>query len=162
MATMQAAQVEQVQYLFGSIDKMKRALISKIENYRICEIKDPGQEFEVTDDFFWTDVPDDTEHVDVYNQDGSITKFDPVAQPGFAENAYKVARAIAYKSVGEQMDMMFKELATTGTISPDGPWATHIATVKAEIPKDDPRAVYEYVQADFQRRLAEDQARNSQ
>ena len=32
----------------------------------------------------------------------------------------------------------------TGTISNTGPWATHISTVKAAIPKDDPAAVLEW------------------
>ncbi len=138
---------------------MKRALISKLENFRICDIKEAGYEFETTEDFFWTDVPDDTTTADSYNnEDGTIIKFNPIEQPGFAENAYKVARAIAYKSVGEQMDMMFKELAQTGSISPDGPWATHVASVKAMIPKDDPQAVYDHIRADYERRIAEEEA----
>jgi hypothetical protein len=37
--------------------------------------------------------------------------------------------------------MLFKELQATGTISNTGPWATHVADVKATIPKDDPAAV---------------------
>jgi hypothetical protein len=140
---------------------MKRALISKLENGRICEVKHPGEEFEVTDDFFWTDVPEDTTTSDTYKEDGTIEKFDPVKQPGFAENAYKVARAIAYKSVGEQMDMMFKELATTGAISATGPWASHVAAVKEAIPKDNPQKVYEHIKADWEQRQAE-AAKNQQ
>lgn len=132
---------------------MKRGLISKIENGRICDIVDIGNEFEITDDFYWIDVEDDTTTSDRYDQStNSIVKFDPVKQEGFAENAYKVARAIAYGSVGEQMDMMFKELQATGTLSQDGPWATHVAKVKSDIPKDDPQAVYEYVKADWEAR----------
>lgn len=128
---------------------MKRALISRLENFRICEVKEIGEEFEVSEDFFWIDVPDDTQTIDTINPDGSITKFDPVKQEGFAENAYKVARGIAYKSVGEQLDMIFKEVQSTGSISADGPWATHIANIKSLIPKDDPQAVYDYVQRDW-------------
>lgn len=141
---------------------MKRALISKLENYRICEVKEVGQEFDVTDDFFWTDVPDDTQTVDTYLETGEIKKFNPIEQPGFAENAYKVARAIAYKGMGEQLDMMFKELQETGSVSPDGPWATHVASVKAAIPKDDPQAVYDWIQADLRKREAEEAAKNQQ
>ena len=37
--------------------------------------------------------------------------------------------------------MLYKELKTNGTISNTGPWAIHIANVKATIPKDDPAAV---------------------
>lgn len=146
---------------------MKRALISKIEEQRICDVVDVGNEFEVSPDFVWVDVPDDTTTADKFDlQTGRITKHDPVQTPGFAENGYKVARAIAYGSVGEQMDMMFKELQATGTLAPDGPWATHVSTVKSNIPKDDPYAVYEYVKADWEAKqaaiVAAEQAKNNQ
>lgn len=124
---------------------MKKALISNIEIGRVCEVVEVGSEFDTTSDFYWVDCPDDVVTSHKYD---SVTKefipFDPLSIPGFAEEGYRVARTIAYKSVGEQMDMMFKELAATGTISPDGPWATHVAAVKALIPKDDPVAVMEW------------------
>lgn len=124
---------------------MKRALVSLIEIGRVCDVVEVGSEFETTKDFKWVDCPDDVITSHKYNDEtGEFTPYNPVALPGFAEEGYKVARQIAYKGVGEQMDMMFKELAATGTISPDGPWATHIATVKATIPKDDPEAVMEW------------------
>ena len=118
-----------------------RALIHIGEPGRICEVRQPGDEFEVHPDFSWVDVPDDTTTRDTYNEDGTITKFDIVKLPGFAESGYQVARQIAYTSFGNQLDMLYKELQTTGTISPDGPWATHIASVKAAIPRDDPYQV---------------------
>lgn len=121
-----------------------RALIHSSEPGRICEIRPVGEEFEVHETFSWVDVPDDTTTNDTYNSDGTITKFDITSLPGFAENAYKVARTIAYTGIGEQLDMLFKELQTTGTISNSGPWSTHIASVKAAIPKDDPQAVHEW------------------
>lgn len=135
---------------------MKRALISRLEDFRICEVVDKGNEFETSEDFYWLDVPDDTTTSDTLSrEDGvSIIKFDPVKQPGFAENAYRVARGLAYKSTGEQLDMLFKELMTTGTISPDGPWAAHITNVKAMIPKDDPQAVYDHIQLDLAKQIA--------
>ena len=73
-----------------------------------------------------------------------IIKFDITQLPGFAENAYRVARTIAYTEIGNQLDMLYKELQVTGTISNSGPWATHIASVKAAIPKDNPQAVHEW------------------
>lgn len=121
-----------------------RALIHSQEPGRICDIRPVGEEFEVHPDFVWVDVPDDTTTSDTRNPDGSITKFDITALPGFAENAYKVARTIAYTGIGEQLDMLFKELQVTGTISNTGPWATHIASVKEAIPKDDPQAVQQW------------------
>jgi len=121
---------------------MKKALISLLEVGRVCDVVDVGSEFETTQDFKWVDCPDDTTSSHTYNHlTGDFAPYNPLSIPGFAEQGYVVARQIAYKSVGEQMDMMFKELAATGTISQDGPWATHIANVKVTIPKDDPEAV---------------------
>lgn len=127
---------------------MLKALLHTFEPGRICEVVEPGQEFEVHENFYWVDVPDGTTQQDTYDVDNNtVIKFDPISLPGFAENAYKVARGIAYMSHGDQLDMLFHELNNTGTISNTGPWATHIASVKAAIPKDDPAAVYEWNQA---------------
>ena len=121
---------------------MKRALINSLEPGRVCEVVDIGNEFDVAADLSWIDCPDDTTTLHKHDPEtGEFTPFDILTSPGFAENAYKVARVIAYKSAGEQLDMLFKELQATGTVSSDGPWATHVATVKATIPKDDPAAV---------------------
>jgi len=129
---------------------MKRALIHTTEPGRICDVVDLGNEFEVHDNFLWVDVPDDTTTSDTYNEDGSITKFDITQVPGFAEHGYRVARGIGYKSIGDQLDMLFKELQATGTISNVGPWATHIASIKEAIPKDNPQAVHEWNQQYWQ------------
>jgi len=118
-----------------------KALISQNEPGRICEVVNSGDEFEVHQDFHWVNVPDGTTTHDTYNNDGSITKFDVHSIPGFAENAYKVARGIGYGTLGDQLDMLFKEVMATGTISNTGPWATHIASIKTAIPKDDIQAV---------------------
>lgn len=124
---------------------MKSALISLIEIGRVCDVVEQGNEFETTSDFKWVSCPDDTTNSHKYDEvTETFIPYNPLLVPGFAEEGYKVARQIAYKSVGEQMDMMFKELAATGTISPDGPWATHISNVKTAIPKDDPEAVLEW------------------
>ena len=127
-----------------------RGLIHTTEPGRICDIVESGNEFEVHENFQWVDLPDGTTTSDTYNADGTITKFDITAMPGFAENAYKVARTIAYTDIGNQMDMLFKELQATGTISNSGPWATHISNVKAAIPKDDPQAVHRWNQEYWQ------------
>lgn len=133
---------------------MKRALLHKLEPGRICEVKNPGEEFEVHENFYWIDVPDDTSTSDTYNEeDGTITKWNPLNQELFLTNGYKVARAIAYGDIGNQLDMLFKEIQATGTISADGPWATHIASVKATIPKDDPAAVLAWNQQFVQNQL---------
>ena len=120
---------------------MLSALISSNEPGRICDIVPVGSEFEVHESFTWVQVPDDTTTTDKYNEDGTITKIYPTDLPGFKENAYRVARGIGYGAIGNQLDMLYHELKTTGTISSDGPWATHIATIKSEIPKDNVEAV---------------------
>lgn len=121
---------------------MKKALINSVEPGRICEVVDAGNEFEVADAFTWVDCPDDVTTTHTYNAEtNEFIPFDILSQPGFAENAYKVARMIAYTDVGNQLDMLYKELQATGSISADGPWATHITAVKGAIPKDDPAAV---------------------
>lgn len=121
---------------------MKRALIHSAEIGRVCDVVEIGSEFEVSSDFTWVDCPDDTLSSHTYDADTQTFKaFDILSTPGFAENAYKVARSIAYTEIGNQLDMLYKEIKATGTISNTGPWATHISSVKATIPKDNPEAV---------------------
>lgn len=127
-----------------------KGLLNVNEPGRICDIVESGNEFEVHPDFSWVDLPAGTTTADTYNSDGTVTKFDITALPGFAEHGYKVARQIAYSGIGEQLDMIFKEVQATGTISNTGAWATHIASVKAEIPKDNPAAVHAWNQAYWQ------------
>lgn len=124
---------------------MLKALLHSVEPGRICEVVSPGQEFEVHPNFQWVDVPDDTTTLDKWDVENNVViKYDPLTVPGFAENAYKVARGIAYKSPGEQLDMLYHELVANGSITTDGAWFNHIQTVKTTIPKDDPVAVHEW------------------
>jgi hypothetical protein len=121
---------------------MKRALISKLENDRICEIQEIGNEFEVSPDFEWIDCPDEITPFFIYKrEDNTFKPFNIVEVEGFKENGYKVARQIAYGNIGDQLDMIYKEIQSTGVISSQGDWALKIANVKATIPKDDPYAV---------------------
>lgn len=121
---------------------MKRALLHSAEPGRVCEVVAVGSEFEVSLDFTWIDCPDDTLTSHTYDSGTqTFTAFNILSNPGFTENGYKVARAIAYTEIGNQLDMLYKEIQATGTISNVGPWSTHITAVKAAIPKDDPAAV---------------------
>ncbi len=121
---------------------MKRALLHSTEPGRVCEVVEVGSEFEVSAEFSWVDCPDDVISSHTYDPLTETFKaFDILSMPGFAENAYKVARTIAYTDIGNQLDMLYKEIQATGTISNVGPWATHITAVKSAIPKDDPAAV---------------------
>ncbi len=123
---------------------MLAALLHTTEPGRICELVIPGKEFEVHENFKWVYVPDDTTVHDRYNADGTITKWDPLTAPG-ADQAHIIARTMAYGSIGEQLSMLHAELMQTGTISKDGPWATHINNVKATIPKGDPAAAFAWM-----------------
>lgn len=124
---------------------MLKALLHSVEPGRICEIATPGNEFEVHSNFQWVDVPDGTTTLDKWDVDNNVViKYDPLSEPGFAENAYKVARGIAYQPVGAQLDMLYHELVANGSITTNGTWFQHIQTVKATIPKDDPVAVHNW------------------
>jgi hypothetical protein len=126
---------------------MKRALLHSLEPGRICDIVEPGNEFEVHANFSWVDVPDDTTSTDSWDPEtNTVIKFSPLNDPNFVANGWKVARGIAYGSPADQLDMIFKEIQTTGTVSPTGPWATHVANVKASLPKDDPAAIHAWNQ----------------
>jgi hypothetical protein len=121
---------------------MKRALLHLLEPGRICDIVEPGNEFEVHENFSWVDVPDDTTPSDTWDTEtNAVVKYSVLNDPIFREHGWKVARGIAYGSPGDQLDMLFKEIQATGTVSPTGPWATHIANVKSTLPKDDPAAI---------------------
>lgn len=123
---------------------MKRALLNSLEPGRICDVVDVGNEFEVAETFTWIDAPDNVTTAHILKEDGSFYLRTPLDDPNFIENGYKVARQIAYKSVGDQLDMIFKEIQSTGTLSADGAWVQHIQAVKTAIPKDDPAAVIEW------------------
>jgi hypothetical protein len=121
---------------------MKKALLHSLEPGRICQIVDSGNEFEVAPSFSWVDVPDDTTYRDTWDtENNAVKKYNILEDPVFLAEGYKVARGIAYKPIGDQLDMIYKEVQANGTISNTGAWATHIANVKATIPKDDPAAV---------------------
>ena len=127
---------------------MKKVLTSKHEPGRILEVVEPGNEFDVHEDFTWVDC--DQDEVD---QDHTYTitdgvynwiRVDYINDTEFATEGYKFARMIGYKDIGEQLDMIYKELMANGTLSATGPWATHITDVKNSIPKNDTQAVLDW------------------
>lgn len=125
---------------------MKRVLINSNEPGRVLEVANPGEEFEVHPDFVWVDCDHDDVSQDwTYEVDENDTmqwrEINIALDTDFATEGYKFARMIAYKDIGEQLDMIYKELMANGTLSADGPWASHITAVKNEVPKDDPEAV---------------------
>ena len=115
---------------------MKRALIERDTN-RVVQVEPIGNEFEVHGGLYWTDCPDNVETFWLLLPDGTYE--DPHADTrdefGNPVEPWFMQRMRAYAPAGDQMDMLYKELMTTGTISPDGPWAKHITEVKAALPK---------------------------
>jgi len=66
-----------------------------------------------------------------YDVDGNEITYDNTAvESEMAKNAYKEQRAMAYKPLAEQLDMMYWD-KVNGTTT----WQEHINTVKAQYPK---------------------------
>lgn len=118
---------------------MKKALIA----YQgwVQQIVDPGEDYEIYNGpdatIQWVDAPDEI------TLDWTL-EWSPARQTmvwierdaPYTNNG--VARSVAYGQVGEQLDMLFHELRTTGTISQEGDWFQHINNVKSIIPKPEP------------------------
>lgn len=115
---------------------MKKALIA----YQgwVQQIVDPGEDYEIYNGpdatIQWVDAPDEIT-LD-WTLEWSPSKQTMVwveRDAPYTNNG--VARSVAYGQVGEQLDMLFHELRTTGSISQDGDWFQHINNVKSIIPK---------------------------
>lgn len=90
----------------------------------IMEIVDPGQEYEIYAGegatSKWVDCSNDSVTLDWIMKDGAFVERNapPVN--------YTVRRQVAYGSIGEQLDMQYRD-AVNGTTE----WKDHIAAVKA-------------------------------
>lgn len=126
---------------------MKRALLNSLEPGRVCDVVDSaGAQFPVAHTFTWIDCPDHITTQDTYNQEADSWEiFDILNQEGFINEGWRIARSIEYGNIGDQLDMIYKEIRDNGTISQSGPWATHIQYVKDNIPKDNPAAVLAWI-----------------
>lgn len=129
---------------------MKRALIERQTN-RVLQVED--QDFDVHEGgMYWVDCPDDTGTYYLYDPE-NLTFEDPHAHSkdefGNPVEPFNMQRMRAYPPSGEQLDMLFKELRDTGTISKDGAWFKSIQAVKAAIPKPiDPTVVVQHLNND--------------
>jgi hypothetical protein len=115
----------------------KRALVETASNRVVQIVNSEADQFEIHQGLFWTDCPDNTQSYFLLLPDGTFE--DPHAlnrdEFGNTVEPFYMQRMRGYASGGEQMDMIYKELMSTGTLSPTGPWASHITAVKAAIPK---------------------------
>jgi hypothetical protein len=115
----------------------KRALIEVATNRVVQIVNTEADQFETHTGLYWMDCPDNTESYFLLKEDGS---FEDPHEPnrdqfGNTIEPFYMQRLRAYASGGEQLDMLYKEIMSTGTISQTGPWATHITTIKQAIPK---------------------------
>lgn len=117
---------------------MRKALIDK-RFWEVAQIVPSADDvFETTDDFKWVDCPDNVEDAWFYD-DATGTFTDPHATTrdefGNPVEPFYMQRMRAYPPVGDQMDMLFKEIQATGTISTKGEWFQSIQFVKNNVPK---------------------------
>jgi len=117
---------------------MKKALIDK-RFMTVCQIiGEEENEFETTDDFFWVPCPDKCETAWIYN-DETQEIIDPHAHArdefGNPVEPFVMQRMRSYPPMGDQLDMLWKEVKETGTISTEGQWFQSIQYVKDNVPK---------------------------
>jgi len=128
---------------------MKRALIDS-NNNRVVQIAD--EDFEVHGSLYWVDCPDDCGTYYIYDPD-NLTFEDPHAHTkdefGNPVEPFSMQRMRAYPGVGDQLDLLFKEIRDTGTISTSGAWFKAIESVKLAIPKPtDPKIPVQHLNSD--------------
>jgi hypothetical protein len=127
---------------------MKRALIDS--NNKVLQVEE--QDFEVHDNLYWVDCPDDA--MSGYTYDPvNLTFEDPHAHTkdefGNPVEPFSMQRMRAYPGTGEQLDLLFNEIKETGTISKDGAWFQAILAVKTMIPKPaDPSLNVQHLNSD--------------
>ncbi len=126
----------------------KRILTNINEPTRVLEVVELGNEFDVHSDFEWKTCEDDnvtSEYSwEIINGDLVVNKENVTDNQDFINNGYKFARMIAYGDIGDQLDMIYKEIKETGSITIDGEWATRIKLTKEKLPKNDASAVLRY------------------
>ena len=100
---------------------MKKALI---QGNRICDVVEPGQEFEVHKDLVWVDVDDDTVGYKDTWVDNKVVKFVSPTIP------YTRKRAAEYPPMGDQLDALYH-----AGVFPDD-MAAQLKAVKDKYPKE--------------------------
>jgi len=116
---------------------MLYALISLNENGRICEIREEGKLFDVNPDGFkWISLIDDSIGTTTHRFDVDKNMFVEFQKDSSVKMRLNVARAIEYGTIGDQLDMIWKELNETGTLSKNGEWFNHVKRVKDNVTRD--------------------------
>lgn len=117
---------------------MKRVLVDITGNFVTQILGEDEAEFETTPDLIWIDAPDNVETGWLYiPETGQVT--DPHAHSrdefGNPVEPFNMQRMRAYPPLGDQLDLMFKEVRDTGTISKTGAWFKSVEFVKNNVPK---------------------------
>lgn len=128
---------------------MKKALIDSTTS-RVIQIEE--KEFEVHGALYWVDCPDDAGTFYLYDPE-NLTFEDPHAHTkdefGNPVEPFGMQRMRAYPPLGDQLDLLYKEIAETGTISTDGTWFKSITAVKESVPKPiDPSVNIQHIDSD--------------
>lgn len=119
---------------------MKKALL--VYQGWVQQIVEPGLDYEIYEGpdatIVWVDAPDEITLDWTLEWSPSQGKMIWIERDApYTDLA--VARKVAYGDVGAQLDMLYHELKTAGSITADGDWFNHIATVKSVIPKPPPQ-----------------------
>lgn len=125
----------------------------------VQEIRNPGEEFEIYEgpdaNMAWVDAPDEVTLDWTLEWSPSQQKMVWVERDGpYTDNS--VARKVAYGDVGEQLDMLFHELKTSGNITRDGQWFQHISQIKSMIEPPPPPRPPETLEAMVARQATEE------
>jgi hypothetical protein len=118
----------------------------------ISQIEEPGREFEIYEGpdavIAWVDAPDNVgplwslEYSPKEDKMIWVEREEAPADP-------VLKRVIAYGAIGDQLDMLFKDI-TAGNIE-DGAWVNHIKNVKETTPKPfDDRRNFEEIQKNLE------------
>jgi hypothetical protein len=118
---------------------MRKALIDK-RFWEVTQIVASEDDiFETTDDFKWVDCPDPKVEDAWFYHDEDGTFEDPHAtnrdEFGNPVEPFVMQRMRSYPPVGDQLDMLYKEIAATGGISTKGEWFQSIKFVKDNVPR---------------------------
>lgn len=117
---------------------MKKALID-IRSWTVVQlIEESESEFETTQDFVWKSCPDNCESA--WHYDNNLNEFiDPHAHTrdefGNPVEPFVMQRMRSYPPMGDQLDMLYKEIRDTGAISANGEWFQSVKYVKDNLPK---------------------------
>ena len=122
-----------------------KALVIKTDDGRVSEILPDDDIFEIHPDFgIWIDCtgtdienekPNDPNGGSwIYNFETERFSIEPPASDTAVR--FEIARKLGYGEVGDQLDMLYKEVKDAGSITADGEWFGHVKKVKEDVTLD--------------------------